>query len=113
MRHVLVAPTDEEAMALARPAFADHFAAFAHLWRSHGTDRFADPMDLDELVAGGRMFVGSPATVAGQIAAAIDGARVNYVAGAFAWGSLQHTAALRSLRLFRDEVVPAVRAPSR
>jgi alkanesulfonate monooxygenase SsuD/methylene tetrahydromethanopterin reductase-like flavin-dependent oxidoreductase (luciferase family) len=108
LRHVLVAPTDEEAMALARPAFADHFTAFAHLWRQHGTDRFADPMDLDQLVAQGRMLVGSPATVAGQIAAAIDGAQVNYVAGAFAWGSLEHAAALRSLRLFRDEVVPAL-----
>jgi alkanesulfonate monooxygenase SsuD/methylene tetrahydromethanopterin reductase-like flavin-dependent oxidoreductase (luciferase family) len=106
MRHVLVAPTDEEAMALARPAFADHFTAFAHLWRRHGSDRFADPMDLDRLVAEGRMFIGSPATVAGRIAAAIDGAQVNYVAGAFAWGSLPHAAAVRSLQLFRDEVVP-------
>jgi alkanesulfonate monooxygenase SsuD/methylene tetrahydromethanopterin reductase-like flavin-dependent oxidoreductase (luciferase family) len=109
MRHALVAPTDEEALALARPAFADHFSAFAHLWRRHGTDRFAEPMDLDQLVAEGRMFVGSPATVAAQIAATIDGAQVNYVAGAFAWGSLEPAAALRSLRLFRAEVVPALR----
>jgi alkanesulfonate monooxygenase SsuD/methylene tetrahydromethanopterin reductase-like flavin-dependent oxidoreductase (luciferase family) len=108
MRHVLVAPTDEEAMALARPAFADHYTAFAHLWRRHGSDRFAEPADPHRLVAEGRMFVGAPATVARQIAAAIDGTEVNYVAGAFAWGSLEHTAALRSLRLFRDEVVPAM-----
>jgi hypothetical protein len=34
---------------------------------------------------------------------------VNYVAGSFAWGSLEPDTSLRSLRLFRDEVVPAVR----
>jgi alkanesulfonate monooxygenase SsuD/methylene tetrahydromethanopterin reductase-like flavin-dependent oxidoreductase (luciferase family) len=112
MRHVLVAPTDEEAMALARPAFATHFDAFAHLWRRNGSERFAEPMDLDQLVADGRMFVGSPATVATRIAAAVDGTHVNYVAAAFSWGSLAHEAQLRSLRLFRDEVVPALRGSS-
>jgi len=65
-------------------------------------------MDLDRLVAEGRMFIGAPSTVAGQISAAIAGTEVNYLAGAFAWGSLEHGAALRSLRLFRDEVAPAV-----
>ena len=108
MRHVLVAPTDEEAMALARPAFADHFAAFAHLWRRHGTDRFAEPMAPDQLVAEGRMFIGAPATVARQIRAATADTEVNYLAGAFAWGSLEHGTALRSLQLFRDEVAPAL-----
>jgi alkanesulfonate monooxygenase SsuD/methylene tetrahydromethanopterin reductase-like flavin-dependent oxidoreductase (luciferase family) len=108
MRHVLVAPTDEEALALARPAFADHYTNFAHLWRLHGSDRFAEQPDLDALVADGRLFVGSPATVAAQIAAAIVDTEVNYLAGAFAWGSLDLEAARRSLRLFRDEVIPAV-----
>jgi alkanesulfonate monooxygenase SsuD/methylene tetrahydromethanopterin reductase-like flavin-dependent oxidoreductase (luciferase family) len=112
MRHVLVAPTDEEAMALARPAFAEHFDAFAHLWRRNGSDRFAEPMDLDQLVADGRVFVGSPDTVAERITAAIDGTHVNYVAAAFSWGSLEQSVQLRSLRLFRDEVAPVLRCPS-
>jgi alkanesulfonate monooxygenase SsuD/methylene tetrahydromethanopterin reductase-like flavin-dependent oxidoreductase (luciferase family) len=113
MRHVLVAPTDEEALALGRPAFAEHFTAFAHLWRRNGSDRFVDPVDLDELVADGRAFVGSPATVAAQITAALDGAEVNYMASAFSWGSLEHATTLRSLRLFRDEVIPALRCGER
>jgi len=35
--------------------------------------------------------------------------KLAYVAGAFAWGSLDDVTSLRSLRLFRDEVIPAVR----
>lgn len=113
MRHVFVAPTDDEALALARPAFADHYASFAHLWRTHGSDRFTTPPALDDLVKEGKAFIGSPQTVAAQVAEAVTVGELNYFAGAFAWGSLDLDAALRSLRLFRDEVVPVVRVPSR
>lgn len=109
MRHVVVAPTDEEAVAVARPAFADHYASFTHLWRLHGSDRFSGPADFDQLVDAGKVFVGSPETVAGRVAEAVTGGAVNYVASSFAWGSLDDDASLRSLRLFRDEVIPAVR----
>jgi alkanesulfonate monooxygenase SsuD/methylene tetrahydromethanopterin reductase-like flavin-dependent oxidoreductase (luciferase family) len=107
MRHVFVAPTDDEALELARPAFADHYASFAHLWRKHGSDRFATPPVLDELVADGKVFIGSPQTVTAQVAEAVKVGELNYVAAAVAWGSLDVDAVLRSLRLFRDEVVPA------
>jgi alkanesulfonate monooxygenase SsuD/methylene tetrahydromethanopterin reductase-like flavin-dependent oxidoreductase (luciferase family) len=109
LRHVFVAPTDEQATAAARAAFADHFTSFAHLWRRHGSERFAQPLDLDQLVAERRMFVGSPATVTPQVTEAVVAGEVNYVACAFAWGSLDVEAVLGSLRLFRDEVIPAVR----
>jgi hypothetical protein len=55
------------------------------------------------------VFIGSPPTVAAQVVEAVRGGKLNYLAGAFAWGSLDVDAVLRSLRLFRDEVVPAVR----
>jgi alkanesulfonate monooxygenase SsuD/methylene tetrahydromethanopterin reductase-like flavin-dependent oxidoreductase (luciferase family) len=109
MRHVLVAPTDEEALALARPAFADHYESFTHLWRLHGSDRWTGPADVDQLLAEGKLYVGSPETVARQVAEAVTAGEVNYVAGSFAWGSLDPETSLRSLRLFRDEVIPAVR----
>jgi alkanesulfonate monooxygenase SsuD/methylene tetrahydromethanopterin reductase-like flavin-dependent oxidoreductase (luciferase family) len=110
LRHVLVAPTDEEAMALARPAFAAHHESFTHLWRLHGSDRHTGPADLDQLVAERKVFVGSPGTVAEQVTEAVTVGEVNYLAGAFAWGSLDLEPVLGSVRLFRDEVVPAVRA---
>ncbi|WP_214407058.1 LLM class flavin-dependent oxidoreductase [Pseudonocardia lacus] len=110
MRHVLVAPTDEEAVALARPAFADHYASFAHLWRAHGDARFATTPDVEDLAARGQFLLGSPRTVADRIAALAAATGVDYLACAFAWGSLAPADSLRSLRLFRDEVAPAVRA---
>jgi alkanesulfonate monooxygenase SsuD/methylene tetrahydromethanopterin reductase-like flavin-dependent oxidoreductase (luciferase family) len=109
MRHAFVAPTDDEALALARPAFADHYASFAHLWRRHGDDRFTTPPLLDDLARDGKVFIGSPRTVAARVAEAVTAGELNYLACAFAWGSLDLDAVLRSLRLFRDEVVPAVR----
>jgi alkanesulfonate monooxygenase SsuD/methylene tetrahydromethanopterin reductase-like flavin-dependent oxidoreductase (luciferase family) len=109
MRHVLVAPSDEEALALLRPAFADHHASFTHLWRQHGDERHARPVDVDQLLAEGRLYAGSPETVARQVGDAVTAGEVNYIAGAFAWGSLDPGTSLRSLRLFRDEVIPGVR----
>jgi len=109
MRHVLVAPTDEEALAVGRAAFADHHTNFTHLWRKHGSERFSEPLDFDRLVAEQKLFVGSPETVSAQVGEAVTCGEVNYLAGAFAWGSLDPDIALRSLRLFRDEVIPSVR----
>jgi alkanesulfonate monooxygenase SsuD/methylene tetrahydromethanopterin reductase-like flavin-dependent oxidoreductase (luciferase family) len=110
LRHIFVAPTDEEAAALARPAFKDHYSSFTHLWRKHGSDRFKGPVDFDQLVAERKVFVGSPETVAAQVTEAVTVGEVNYVTGAFAWGSLDVETVLSSLRLFRDHVVPAVLA---
>jgi alkanesulfonate monooxygenase SsuD/methylene tetrahydromethanopterin reductase-like flavin-dependent oxidoreductase (luciferase family) len=109
MRHVLVAATDEEAAELARPAFADHYTNFTHLWRLHGDARYTGPADFDQLSADSKVYIGSPETVARQVAEAVTTGEVNYIAGAFAWGSLDTEVSLRSLRLFRDEVIPAVR----
>jgi alkanesulfonate monooxygenase SsuD/methylene tetrahydromethanopterin reductase-like flavin-dependent oxidoreductase (luciferase family) len=109
MRHVLVAPTDEEALALARPAFADHYESFTHLWRKHGSDRWTGPVDVDQLLAEDKLYVGSPETVARQVTEAVVAGEINYVAGSFAWGSLDRETSVRSLRLFRDEVIPAAR----
>jgi alkanesulfonate monooxygenase SsuD/methylene tetrahydromethanopterin reductase-like flavin-dependent oxidoreductase (luciferase family) len=110
LRHVLVAPTDEEAAAIARPAFDAHYESFTHLWRLHGSERFTGPVDVDQLVAERKLFVGSPETVAAQVTEAVTIGEINYLAGAFAWGSLDADTVLSSLRLFRDEVVPAVRS---
>lgn len=110
LRHVVVADTDEEAMKLARDAFAAHFESFTHLWRKAGIhDRYPAQVEVEELVASYRFLAGSPATVAEQVAHAVEVSGVNYVAGAFAFGTLSRTDALRSMELFDTEVVPRVR----
>lgn len=108
LRHVVVADTDEEALALATTAFASHQDSFVHLWRKHGSERHATDRTVAELADDHLFLVGSPATVADQVAHIVEAGGVNYVAGAFAFGSLPQAAALRSLELFDTEVIPAV-----
>jgi alkanesulfonate monooxygenase SsuD/methylene tetrahydromethanopterin reductase-like flavin-dependent oxidoreductase (luciferase family) len=108
LRHVFVADTDAEAMQLAEAAFVDHYRSFTHLWVKAGSDRFSAKLDLNELVATNRFFVGSPEAVTEQVAHAVAVSGVNYVAGAFAWGSLSAQAASQSLTLFNDKVIPNV-----
>jgi alkanesulfonate monooxygenase SsuD/methylene tetrahydromethanopterin reductase-like flavin-dependent oxidoreductase (luciferase family) len=110
LRHVFVAETDAEAMRIANAAFVDHYRSFAHLWVKGGSDRFSAKLDLNELVAASRFFVGSPETVIEQVAHAVTVSGANYVAGAFAWGSLSREAASQSLSLFNDTVIPNVLA---
>lgn len=110
LRHVYVADSDGAAMDVARRAFERHYDTFGHLWRRHGSDRFAQVPDLDGLVAAYRMFVGSPETVAEQVTTAVREGEVNYVTGAFAWGSMTRAESLDSLGLFADRVIPEVRA---
>jgi alkanesulfonate monooxygenase SsuD/methylene tetrahydromethanopterin reductase-like flavin-dependent oxidoreductase (luciferase family) len=110
LRHVFVAETDAEATRTANAAFVDHYRSFAHLWVKAGSDRVSASLDLDELVAANRFFVGSPETVTEQIAHAVTVSGVNYLAAAFAWGSLSRPAASQSMSLFNDKVIPDVLA---
>src|SRR3954453_17181200 len=71
MRHVLVAPTDEDALDLLRPAFADHHTNFTHLWRLHGDEARSRPVDVDQLLDSGRLYAGSPETAARQVTEAV------------------------------------------
>jgi alkanesulfonate monooxygenase SsuD/methylene tetrahydromethanopterin reductase-like flavin-dependent oxidoreductase (luciferase family) len=109
MRHVFVAATDEQARAQARQAFADHHDSFTYLWRQSGSERFSEPIDFDQLIDDGKLYVGSPETVTSLVTEAFEAGNVNYLAGSFAWGSLPIESSLQSLRRFRDEVIPAVR----
>ena len=50
---------------------------------------------------------GTPARVREQMARLLERSGCNYVICAFAWGTLPHAQAQRSLRLFAEEVMPA------
>ena len=110
LRHVHVADTDAQARDAARAALEVHGDSFAHLWRQAGDPRHRNVPDLDDLIERHLVFVGSAASVAGQVSHAVTTAEVNYVAGAFAWGSLTEEQSRRSLELFAEEVMPAARA---
>ena len=111
-RHVVIADTDAEAERLAAPAYAHWYDSLAKLWRDHGgapvTGMIID--NYQDARRRGQALVGSPETVRAEVEAQIADIGFNYFVGQFAWGCLSHEQEMRSLRLFADEVMPAVAA---
>jgi alkanesulfonate monooxygenase SsuD/methylene tetrahydromethanopterin reductase-like flavin-dependent oxidoreductase (luciferase family) len=108
--HVYVAETDAAALQAARAAYADFFEAFHWLFALRGDPYVERLRDFDALYGQGLMLVGSPATVTARLREIVTATGINYFAGVFAWGSLGTERVLRSLRLFTEQVVPAMRA---
>jgi alkanesulfonate monooxygenase SsuD/methylene tetrahydromethanopterin reductase-like flavin-dependent oxidoreductase (luciferase family) len=107
MREACIAPTDEEALEVARPFLAPKYAAYVD-W---GQSDVLPPSDTlrrewDELRAG-RFLVGSPETVAGQVEALRE-IGVTELVLRVQWPGLAQEHALRTLELLAAEVVPRV-----
>jgi alkanesulfonate monooxygenase SsuD/methylene tetrahydromethanopterin reductase-like flavin-dependent oxidoreductase (luciferase family) len=113
VRHVYVAETDAQALREARAAFADFIANFNYLRLAHGDTggRAAYLADFDARLAEGLHVVGSPDTVKQQVQEHIRITGSNYFVGSFFFGTLSAAQTLRSLRLFAQEVMPALRGP--
>lgn len=107
-RHMVIAATDTEAMAIGRRAYSRWYESFMYLWvRHNATPRFATFVSsFDDLVAAGQAIAGSPATVRRQLAEQIEAAGVNYLLTRFAFGDLTLAESVRSLEYFVREVKP-------
>ena len=108
-RHVVVADSDAEALALARPAFARWRESFVHLWQARGADNpFVKnfPADWDALVATGAACAGSPETVRDFLAKEAEAADFTYFVAQLIFGDMPLEAAQNSARLFASEVMP-------
>jgi alkanesulfonate monooxygenase SsuD/methylene tetrahydromethanopterin reductase-like flavin-dependent oxidoreductase (luciferase family) len=109
-RFVVVAPSDAEALALARRAYPVWHDSFTFLFRKHGRSQMHPrPADFDTLMQRGQGVAGSPATVRAFLAAQLQETGCNYVVGQFAFGDLALDETLRSIELFAREVMPALR----
>ena len=109
-RHMVIAPTDEEATTLARRAYTRWFASFMYLWDKNGTrPTVYFPSTWDELAAAGRALAGTPATVRDALARQIDASGVNFILTRFAFGDLAYEDSLRSVELFVEGVMPWLR----
>jgi len=107
-RHVLVADTDEAAMEIARGAYTAFDRSFmTRPGREGGESRRGD---FDTAVSWGGVFAGSPGTVRRRVQDFLDASGANYFVGTFAFGNLTTEQVLRSLRLFAEEVMPAISA---
>ena len=106
MRQVLVADTDEEALAEAQEAHGDWYHSITKLWHEHG-DRMPDELfGWEPSKQNQTIIFGSPERVKEQVGQLIEESSCNYLVCAFAWGTLTHEQSLHSLRLFAEEVMP-------
>ena len=112
-RHVVVAETDEAALAIARRAYPRWRDSFRWLFQRHGAEpRIAGlyPPTFDELMAIDNGVAGSPQTVREFVAAEIAASGSNYLLAWFAFGDMTLAEQLASFGLFAREVMPAFAA---
>jgi alkanesulfonate monooxygenase SsuD/methylene tetrahydromethanopterin reductase-like flavin-dependent oxidoreductase (luciferase family) len=113
VRGLFIADTDAEAERLARPAYRKWFDNLMWLWREN--DAFPTiplSQDYDESISDGSLVVGGPDTVRRTLLAQSQRCGQNYLVLKLAFGSLSHAQEMRSLELFRREVMPALREAS-
>jgi alkanesulfonate monooxygenase SsuD/methylene tetrahydromethanopterin reductase-like flavin-dependent oxidoreductase (luciferase family) len=109
-RHIVIADTDDDAMAIARRAYERWYASFILLWNRHGTKPFraAYPDNFDDAARMGYGVAGTPGKVRAVLAAQVAEAGVNYFLCRVAFGDLSLGESLRSVELFTREVMPAL-----
>ncbi len=106
MRQVVVADTDDEALAVAQEAHSDWYQSITKLWHTHGDHGPDGHFAWEPSIRDGSIIFGSPERVKEQVEELMDQTGCNYLACAFAWGTLTHEQSLHSLRLFSEEIIP-------
>ena len=110
-RHVVIAETDAEAMAVAKRAYRLWHQSFHYLWEHHNRIGVKPtyglyPESLDELIARGQAAIGTPAKVRAMLEQQVSEAGANYLLLDIAFGDLTHAEILRSAELFGRHVMP-------
>ncbi len=115
-RQVIVGDTDEQARAIAAPAVTHYHENLTYLLRVHANNDFVKRLnvpgspDLDDNIKSGTVICGSPETVKRVIAEQQEEMGLNYLITYMFFGTMTFPQALRSMELFRSEVMPAVEA---
>ena len=117
-RHLVVADTDEAALAIARRGYRRWQASFMKLWLDHSTKPVGVmyPAEFDGEGMNGRAIAGSWQTVLRELQAQIDESGANYVLCRMAFGDLtfEESASLgRAVRRARDAAPARQRADRR
>lgn len=114
IRKIVVAPTDAEAEAIGRRAWARYSANLTELFTRYEMVPPNDPTvggDFDRARQAQVVVTGSPATVRAHVEELTSAGLVEYVVGGFAFGDLSHDEAMRSLELFGQHVVAPLGGP--
>ena len=106
LRHVFVAETDEEATAVATPAYKDFYTNIEKLWLDFGVTHTLFTPKLEVAKSLDIAIIGNPKRVRDEVAAFFAKSGCNYLLASFAWGSLTQSQSETSLGLFADQVMP-------
>ena len=111
-RHIFVADTDAEAHRFAKPAMEVHLGNLNWLRAKHGVTGLTSRLNIprgatyEACLADGTVIAGSPQTVRAEIERQVAELGVNYLLTYLFLGTMSLADALRSLDLFRAEVMP-------
>jgi alkanesulfonate monooxygenase SsuD/methylene tetrahydromethanopterin reductase-like flavin-dependent oxidoreductase (luciferase family) len=111
-RHICIADTDAEAHRIFKPAMDVHLANlnWLRVWKNDTglTSRLKIPhgTSYEEMVAHGGVVAGSPATVRAVLERQVAELGINYLLTYLFLGTMSLKDAMRSLDLFRTEVMP-------
>jgi alkanesulfonate monooxygenase SsuD/methylene tetrahydromethanopterin reductase-like flavin-dependent oxidoreductase (luciferase family) len=109
-RHLVVAETQAGARDIARRAYPSWRKNMERLWAKYDVPfplGASLPQEWDPLEAHGHAIAGTPSQVRDFIAKAVDASSATYFVCDFAFGSMSHAEAMRSVELFAAEVMPA------
>jgi alkanesulfonate monooxygenase SsuD/methylene tetrahydromethanopterin reductase-like flavin-dependent oxidoreductase (luciferase family) len=106
-RFIVIAESDQEALTIARrayPVWHNHFYFLFYLLG--GKPVHPRPAEFDKMMEIGQAVAGSPETVRTFLQAQIEESAANYLVGQFAFGDLTLAESLRTVDLFKKEVMP-------
>jgi alkanesulfonate monooxygenase SsuD/methylene tetrahydromethanopterin reductase-like flavin-dependent oxidoreductase (luciferase family) len=111
VRFIVVADSDEAALAVARRAYLRWRASFTYLSELNGTlpDSPLRANSFDDLIGQGQAIAGSPETVRAFLDSQVDDTRANYIVGQFCFGDLTLAEMQRSVELFAAHVMSRLR----
>jgi len=110
-KHIVVADTDAEALAIARPAHARWIYHNTLLFRQFNVQRHRAAIeDFDDARAAGIVFAGSPATVRDGLMKFVEESGINYLNCRIAFGDLTFEESKRTLDLLAGKVFPDLAA---
>lgn len=107
---IVLADSDETALAAARRAYRVWYTSFNYLFVRHHTTppKHQRPPEWDDMADQGRAIAGTPETVAAKLAELMHTSAANYLVGQFAFGDLTLAENTRTIDLFAKHVMPVL-----
>lgn len=107
-RHVVVADTDAEAIAVAAPAYEQWHGNLTYLWKLNRMQvPLSFPEKFEDAVRMGLCCVGSTSTVRAMLQEQAGEAGVNYLLCRLAFGNLKREQSMRTVELMARDIMPA------